>query len=380
MGDKEKIVSNAESFMAYMTDGNPAIYYSRSEDMDLTIMDVMVDDDYPDDGNITEPDIDDYTTYTTVDSFWGPTTRQEVDDKYYDELQLYKDKQARDRMRSNLESQSLGLYETTLYFSNGSGDDETIASGIVEIESSNSTEKGSFIIYSTYDISGVQKIKLSKLCGEDVNKLDEEIDKFLDSFDDIRQIHIARETQTADLNFPDMDISDIVPVTDADSDAVYVTAYENNEDTGILYSLTTDTAHLGELTKISEDACMATMHDDKIYYMKEVDFDDKVGALYCGSEKIDDDVYLYSRAPYSEAGYLYYKDYDDKDSAGTLYMYQDGKSTKIKDDIYSYYAYTDKYIAVLTDYSLKNHMGDLRIFDGKECTKIDSDVNALIYY
>ena len=372
-GEKEKLVSGAEEYSASLEKDTPIIYYTRSEDSDISLMD-LIDDDYIEDGSITQPNMDDYTTYETVDSFWGTTQREIVDDKYYDELEKYNDKVDRDKQRTRLENQSLGMNEIEIFFCDGDGDDEKIASGIVEIESISSTDNGHFLIYSEYDLDQIKKIKLSQLLENPDRETELE-----DLFYDIRQVKIAKGSQIADMDFGESKVTSLSAYTG--KDVMYVLDYESeDDDTGILYSVDLNSSNFGMLRKISDDAAGVGILENKVYYVSDIDPKKNEGALYCGSDRIDNDVYIYRNNQNADAGYLYFKDYDSGDAEGTLYLYKGGSPIKIKSDVHSYYAYNDKYIAILTDYSLKSHMGDLRLFDGKESIKIASDVNTIIYY
>ena len=92
-------------------------------------------------------------------------------------------------------------------------------------------------------------------------------------------------------------------------------------------------------------------------------------------------------AEHGEDCIYYYK--DDFDSA-TLYMYKDGKHTKIDDDVKtdSLVVNEDGSLLYLTDFSYNTYLGELCLYDGKEPVSVADDVRngmftlkqGLVYY
>ena len=372
--DKEKIVSNADYAHCFIKNGKACVYYCKDKgDVPYSYMDI-IEDDYPDDANMKEPDIKDYTTYENVDSFWGPTTREKVDDKYYDELDKYKEKVQRDSTREYLKKHSIELNETALYYLEEGSEAAKVASGIMEIDSARKLDDDRVLFYYSIDMANVEKIKLSKVI--EGNSTESELE---DNITEIMKINIVNGKDTAVIDFGDVDIGDIY-IANAD-DKLYFVLYEkgdtDSDKSGTLYSIGYSGKNLGVANKFASDVnSIVSVKEDKICYSKERD-DDGTFDLYCGDKKVDSEVM--TRVSITDAGVLYFKDYESNDSEGTLYLYKDGKSVKIGEDVHMFYAYSDKYVAILTDYSKKNHMGDLEIFDGKGKKKIASDVNAIVY-
>ena len=375
-GDKEKIVGNADNYTAFLDGDKACVYYCKEKGQSAyTIMD-FIEDDYPDDANIKEPDIAAYTTYETQNSFWGTYQKEVVDDKYYDELNKYKEKQARDKVRDRFIGKSVDLDEYALYYYEEGSEEEKIESGFVEVMETVKLKDESVILYGKVDPANIQKVKLSKVI---------ENDDFEDEFEknccEVIEVIIANGKETAALDFGDESFGDVNVHSDDTNLYVSFFAYdadEEYEDLGTLYSVGTKGKELGVTTKIDTDVeSVTSVHGDNVYYFKDWDSDNGEGELYCNGTKIDSEV---SRDAYAtKAGVVYYKDYSFGNDEGTLYIYKEGKSVKVSDEVHDFHVYGEKCTAILTDYSSKNHMGDLEIFDGKDKKKIAGDVNAIIF-
>lgn len=381
-GEKEKILGNLDSFSVFLTDNKVSAYFIKSKGEDSYTAFDLIEDDFPEDANMKQPDIKDYTTYTTVNGFWGPTTREEVDQKYYDELDKYNEKKRRDSVRDYYQSQSMGFDDSVIYYYEEGKEEEEVARGILEIvDSFQAEENVPVLIYYYIDFENIEKVKLSdvlenNLTYDDIQK------KYFESISS----NIARGTEVAKLNLDGM-LVDRTYMYDESKNLLCAFVYEakdmyndSADKTGELYTLSAAKGNLGELNKIGTDVdAVKYIQDGMVYYYTDYDTDDNEGTLYCNGEKVSEDVsdiFIYQN---DDAAFLYFKDFAVSDPEGTLYAYKNGKSVKVADEVYSCYAYNDKYIAIITDYSTKNHMGDLKVFNGKDNIKIASDVNAIVY-
>lgn len=375
-GDKEKIVSNADDYFAYLDGDKYCVYYTKDKgQLAYTIMD-FIEDDYPDDSTITEPDISAYTTYETQNGFWGPTQREIVDDKYYDELDKYKAKKTRDNLREFYSKRDLDIDEYAIYYLEEGSEEEKIESGYVEIIQDVPFKNEKVLLYGFVDLANIEKVKLSYIVEN--NDFENEFEK---NSLEVLQVKMANGNDVATLEFGEEWFGDISVHYDGNN--LYVVYFEMNNDGeendfGTLYSVGTRGKELGVTEKIDTDVNEVTSVDgDSVYYFKEWDSEDRKGDLYCNGTKIDSEV---SRGGYAtDAGVVYYKDYDVDSSEGSLYLFNGGKPIKIADEVHSYHVFSEKCIAILTDYSTKNHMGDLEIFDGKDKKKIAGDVNAIVF-
>lgn len=114
--------------------------------------------------------------------------------------------------------------------------------------------------------------------------------------------------------------------------------------------------------------------------MTDVNDDAYSGIFWAGGNKIDEDVSVVFPLDTAEKdNSLYYaKNYNDEDSAFSLYLYRNGKSIKIADDVFCFKPYENGSIAYLQDYSLNQQKGDLYLWDNdQKQTRIDGDVSYL---
>ncbi|WP_308533740.1 hypothetical protein [uncultured Peptoniphilus sp.] len=115
-----------------------------------------------------------------------------------------------------------------------------------------------------------------------------------------------------------------------------------------------------------------------LFYVKDVDNKDH-GDLYHNKEKVDSDVYAYSISLSPNENRIFYgKDFSSKSFTRALYYFENGKSQKVDDNVYSYSELPDK-IYYINDYSSKSSSGDLKVLKGSESELIDTDVNELVF-
>ena len=386
--DKEKILGNVDTYSAYLTDGKVNIYFSKDRDASALGFASVIEDDYPEDANMKQPDIKDFTTYTTVNGFWGPTTREEVDPKYYDEVEKYNKKLERDNLRNRITSTDIGLtIPTNIHFYEEGKDEEKVLTGPMEVVNLYQADEDTPVILLRYfDYENMEKVKLSDIYENSgaANNLE---DMVREKVYDAMVVKVIKGTNVADVDLDGM-YPQYAVMYDSDKKQLGVIAYDNkdinkaaSEREGELYSISLANSNLGEIKKIdSEVDTILGSRGGKLFYLTEVDSKNGEGILRCNGEKIADDVsgrYFYQNE--DTDCFLFFKDYDSSDYEGTLYVYTGGKAVKVADDVHSCYAYNDKYIATLSDYSMKSHMGDLKVFNGKDNIKIASDVNAIVY-
>lgn len=80
-----------------------------------------------------------------------------------------------------------------------------------------------------------------------------------------------------------------------------------------------------------------------------------------------------------KATFLFYTDYSDSKSEGTLNLYKNGKVTKVADDARDAMFLECGDILYLADYSSNRGEGDLYRFTGKKSEKIDEDVQGIVF-
>ncbi len=383
-GEKEKLLSNVDSFRAYMVNDKVNIYYAKTkDDSSVSVMDFIDDDLAAEDKLLKEPDIKDYTTYTTVNGWFGPTTREEVDDAYYDAVEKYNEKLDRDYWRESLQNQTVGLSEGAIYYYVEGKEEQKVDSGIIDMKGTYQAENEvAVVLYGLVDIDNIEKAKLSEVLedGYDYNEIST---KVLES----TQLKMAKGTKIVDVSLGEDAIYQESGMISESKGTIYIFARESEDaddwsQPGELYSVNISSGRLGQASLIDSDVMYTYgVFSDQLYYGVDYDEDDETVTLKVEGKEIDQDVawISVSQTPFSGV-FAYYTDYDnEKKQEGTLNIYKNGKSYKVADDVHSFHVYNDKYIAVITDYSSKKLSGDLGLYNGKDCKTIATDVSLIVY-
>ena len=383
LGEKEKIASDVDGVNVHDINGNFQIYYVKeSDETSLSAYDLIKDDYLSQDQNITEPRLEDYQTVTYVDDFFSSREKIETDDAYYQDVEKYEEKKARDELREELkryelvDTQSGDLY----YYNAKKGESvKVMEAAMVLTADSIGTDTALMYLWSL-DLDSIEKPKLSKLLegnGEDAEE-------------------ILWETIYENMQFLYLKGEEVFVIDDSDMDRDnldYVEVY-GNEKTGTMYiqydfynpESEKYHAELYSYDYQSADAELKLLCDDfasviscnsseGIYYINEEE------DLYCNDTKIDSDVYESSVAVQDNGTVLYLTDIDDNYREGTLKIWQGGETDRIADDvaIYTYGVFDQNKVAFLADYNFDKCRGDLVLYNGKETTRIDSDVTSVVY-
>jgi hypothetical protein len=107
------------------------------------------------------------------------------------------------------------------------------------------------------------------------------------------------------------------------------------------------------------------------------------GDLYLNKKNIDTDVRFYQITLIENdlSQFLYFTDWNENRQSGTLKFYNNGKITKIADDVNSVQAISDKFIAYLADYDANRVRGDVYLYTGEEARqKIDIDASGFVNF
>lgn len=114
----------------------------------------------------------------------------------------------------------------------------------------------------------------------------------------------------------------------------------------------------------------------KVAYFKDWDDDENYGTLFVNDKQIDTEVHDIAAIHAFSTDFLYEKDY--KDGSCTLMICDNAKNgEKIDDDVYRA-AFTDEGdVIFLSDYDTEDGEGTLNVFDGK-VEEIDTEVNGFL--
>lgn len=376
--DRQKIADDITSVTKVYDSGE--VYFTRSEEVNVTYMSLVNDDLAASDAAIQEPvkptapEFDDY--YYAYDSYWDAYDAYwDAYDDYYDKLDaywdaydIYLDKKSRDELRARLAEKTYSYENISLYYY--SGEDESL---IVENYSYTLTyaEDTAVISYKAYDRSGNKKINLSEIDSlwdfEDYNMLGQ--------FHENTYVDAAIKNSSLDIN--DNNVYDI-EINDSGKDIYYVST-KDDEYYGDLYHIEVKGDSASSATLYDEDvyAYGYFLTNDKFSYYK--DYENGSGELFINAQSIDYDVYDYSYYEDSDT-LLYIADYNEDKAYGILKSYTDGEIVKISDDVYSYKMSPEGDILYLYDYSKDYYRGELYMWKDQEKIKIDDDVSTLLSY
>lgn len=387
--DKEKISSDVSRVLSIYDSGE--IYYTKAESAEKNLLDYVEDDLAASDAVLTEPDYPDYpdypdhpswSNYDTEAEYAAAVEQFEAAYEAYETAceQAYADYEAacdayyakldRDDLRADLRDATMERTEYTLCYFNGA--EETIVTDALTDEwSVTCAQDKPVMTLQAYNQSDVQKVKLSE-----INATDEVRDLVHAALYSSSEQYVATGAMLSVLEQTDATYFNI----SSDGGTVYFLDDISDSGEGDLYKVTIADGKAGKPERydsnVSDQFITLTADDEPIYY-KNVNHDDYKGDLFISGEEIDYDVYLWSPS-YLEDAVLYYTDWNNEKSYGTLKMFQDGSKTKIADDVHDFDITSDNDIRYLYDYSTNYFTGTLYLYNHGEPKKIDDDVVALI--
>lgn len=371
--EKEKIASDVAEVCVQDIDGNLGIYYTiyEEEDSQFSLSDVIEDEYAVSDSQMVEPDIQDYQKTEMKESFWGLIESVTTDDAYYQELEKYQEKLARDDIRDALD-ESLGLETVTLYYySDKSGGKESLLEGCFEdIE-----EEDGILLCYYFDEEAVDKVSMDSLISSDWVGIEYELTKCLLSGMKVYVYNGTEQTQL-ELDSEEYSVEWMDYEVDSESHMLYFVTSDVDEEETYLFA-TNYEKDKGKLELIAEDVNRISLVTSAgVYYLCDVDNGE--GTLYLNGSRIDDDVAINSVTAFVDGEILYMTDVDSDYNVGTLYLADSKNKTRIADDVALYETNEKDQIAFLTDYNFKKYRGDLKLYKNNKTVSIDTDVATII--
>ena len=315
-----------------------------------------------------------YDEYQAACDAW-----QDECDRLYDEYvaarEAYWEKEDRDELRAELEEETLDQSSYLLYYFNGTEKTLLTESYVGGYYASDSLvgQDAPVISYEAFKQSAIDKIKLSQIeYAYEVEELVEEAlfstqERYIAAKAAATLIEVEKEGRYFDLNA-------------AGTVLYYIDNIPDEKNYGDLYCITIENGVVGKAEVYDTDVCAQYgefLGDGKYAYYK--DCKDSKGELYINKEKIDFDVYVYSIQINSDNGqFAYLTDWNEEKQYGTLKVYQEGKATKVSDDVKSFSFTPDGRITYLYDYSMNYYKGELHEWKTGETRKIDDGVIAVL--
>ncbi len=392
--EKEKLLSEVISVLRIYESGE--IYYLKAEISEQPYMDYLWDDLAEADAQLerpeepAEPSIFDYEEQWQYELAYEQYT--EAYAAYEEALAAYQLKEIRDEQRALLREEMMELEMGQLYYYDGK-EARVVTDSYLETDGMIAEDTAVMVTY-VFNQAAYQKVKLSEITETALKSED-----FGTAFEEA--LHHALWTAIYAAVEPNVTVGrDMTPIelnhTILPTDPRLTRFYLNDAGTAIYYidDMHDDGEH-GELYQIRirekavqnpelydsdvfvEDLYFAA--DDRFVYFKDVDTQNLHGDLYVNQNRIDYDVRLFSQTYVAEDDKMVYvTDWNEGKDYGTLKIYEDGKSQKISDDVFSYAISAKGDVLYLYDYSTTYYKGDLYLYRKGKNRKVDMDVVALL--
>lgn len=387
-GDSEKIVSDVGSIVKAVS--VDTIYYSKTEDVSLSFSSFINDDTKTSDTSATNP----YDSYDVAEPEYPNSSDYAYYDEYYDAWDAYYDEydiwyagfqaaynqyriaEARNSLRDYVASATYDTTETTLYCYQD-GESSEVLSGY-KYRHSNSSDGTTFLV-QTSDLDTPTTYKMSDLINEDTYyyyySASDYIDFIYYEFSATSSYYIVQNGVAEEF---EEDLTSVVFNEDGSSVLYFDNVDEDTYSEGDLYQATVTDGALSAATLVDYDVFVSGLKftdEGSVLYYKEVNDSQSTGDLYMDGTRISYDVDLYSTNTSLKEGVIYYTvDSNDKGEY-TLYAYSNGESVKIDDDVSTYGVRdNDDALYYYTDYESDRYSGTLYRYADGTSTKIDDDV------
>lgn len=388
--DREKIAEDIYDVIKIYESGE--IYFLTDESVEETLMSYVQDDMASADASVTQPvyptmpksptrpyswNYDVYEEYEAAKAAYEiayEEWEEECDrlrEAYNEAREKYNEKLDRDSMRESLQENTFTNTKYTLHFFDGKKDN-VITESFVRY-SNTTAQDAPVITYTAYKQSAVEEFKLSQLDSVyDVeNKVREALFTQRERFLTVKTNAKVIDQETTAEGFTFNESGTVV---------YYLDEVDEENSHGKLYRITIKDGAAGKPELYDSDVYAGYdrfIDDEQYLYYK--DYKDYKGELYIDKKRVDYDVYVSNVSANAEEDRLiYFTDWNSEKSYGTLKIYQDGKATKIADDVHTFSVIPDGRILYLSDYSMNHYKGALNEWKNGKIRKIDDDVVALI--
>lgn len=369
--DKVKIDSDVSSVLRTYTSGE--VYYLKSADTEISLMDYVTDDMKAADDAMTQPERPEYPysfNYDTYEEYEAARAQYEQDYEAYQEAYTaYREKLNRDNMRESLSNRTLSQTQYSLYYFNGT--ESTMITDAYASSSTYSATDSPLLVFKAYEQSSVSQVKLSEVSS--IYEVQEMVEEALFSS---TQVYVAAG---ATMNALDVTDATSFTISDDGSAIYYIDDMSEDKDYGDLYKVAISDGAPQSPEMYDSDVYAYSIYflsDGRLCYYKDVK--ENQGELFVDKTSIDYDVQLYS-VSYNEDSkqLLYFVDWSSERSCGTLKRWTGKEAEKIADDVHDFSVTADGKILYLYDYSTNYYKGELYLFN-KEGEKLDDDVVAII--
>lgn len=369
---KEKIASDVYDIINFYKSGE--IYYTKeNETIEKSLMDYVIDDMAEQDDQVRALGYPEYPYSFNYDS-------EEEYEKAYDEyekaLDEYYEVSDRDELREKLRSETISDSSETLYYYDGS--EEKKLTDRYDYIGAHGNDKALLVFQEVAEIDG-KKIKLSE-----VSTLSEVSVILSEEKSNAINTKIAIKDKVTEI-----EPEGIVYIRFNESeDAVYFTsATDDGIDDLYKMEISGDTAKTPKLYDSDVYSVFDLTENDSVIYYKDADREEEDDSsilstftldVYIDKQKIADDIttnfWFYSPA----ADALIYMSDHEPDIGYTLSMIKDKKTIAIAEDVGDYHITAEGDIVYLQDYSQRRETGDLYVYKNGKSEKLDEDVSMIL--
>jgi hypothetical protein len=387
--DKVKIASDVYEVGNVYPTGE--VYYTKREESTMYYMDYIVDDYAEADAQITEPQYPTYPDSPQQPYWWSYgsdeeynaayavyeqeyaqylETRERMKAEYDAASEQYWAKVQRDYIREVLNDHGYSYENIQLYFYDGT--QETMITEDVDYYTDMySAQDRPAISYQIITTPPIEKIVLSEIYDAY-----DTLDILLDAFRSDTMNYLAVGAEQITLGEETIVNMAFAP----DASAYYY--MRSDSDTGAidLYKIAITEGKASSAIRLDQDVNdihLECYSDGSYVYFKDYDYDKVSGDLYFNGTLLHSDASLMS-LKYRDNVFYYYIDYSFNRSCGTLMRYENGESTKIADDVYTYEFTADNDVIYLYDYSRSAFTGTLYRYSNGKSKKLADEVGWIL--
>ena len=344
------------SAIAYKT--GEFYYYKKLSSVEKPLSAFLLDDMKASDAAMVDP----YTLTFTDD-----TAREQA-------YAAWAEKSNRDRLREEINSQTITVEAYSLYYYNGTSSVK-LADNLTDSYPDDASYDKPIFIVQTYNPD--KKAKISEITES------WDVWKVVNSGD--YAIVYGKNIST----FPVANADDYV--LSEDGSTLHITTKPNSQGLCDLYKVTVTTQDLSAPVLVDTNvyvegygsAPRPTFKNSVLYYKDCTgpDIGNPTGTLYVDGKKIAENVCNGAANAYTDDAFIYATDYDTAKYTYTLYMYRNDNSVKVAEKASSWNLLYNNNLLYLTEYSYETGKGDLHYYSAGTgaSIKVDSGVSELVY-
>lgn len=367
------VLSDVE--MIYKVYGQGEVYFLRAASTKCVASDYIYDDLAASDASMvypTYPKAPNIKHYKTEEDYLVDFEKFTLElTEYNHQIELFKEKQRRDKLRKSIETLELDLTTYTLYYFDGKK--ETVISRDFNYTSNLTVIHETVPLIAFKEYSRDAKIRFSN-----IDSLGDVKSAILEGFGSLPEFKVASRAKVSVVS-PKGQVGNVT--FDQNGRTIYFID-EFNLQTGVgnLYSSNVDTA-TGKVFSYdggvdAESVCINGSND--IVYSKS----EKAGLLkilYINGQAVAKNVEMNNVVYCNDiSSYVFYTDYNVEKSKGTLNIYKEGSTPKTFADVSGYGLTTEGDIMYILGYDTKTSKGDLYYWNGEESVKIASKISCAI--